>query len=514
MDQGYTGLFGCIKDATIEDLGIEKGIVIGKTRAAALVAYVHNRSTIRNCYSKAMVYANADTGALAGVVAGADVQIKNCYNTGAVFAKKFTSSTGGLIGYVGNSSHNFTMENCYNVGNFYGLIGKVGTAENAVARNCYSVGSVSLYRVQENLLSTDTAQIGKDTLINYAPVLGPAYEADSRMLNRGYPVLTWENGPKITEPLLDESLKLNHSLNLASDISINFLVPVSLLEGYDLSTVYVESTVENYAGETFLGTETVRMEPVQKGAYYYFILTGITAVQMNDTVSSVLYGVKDGQPYYSKADLYSVAKYAYSQLDKSLTAAPASLKALCADLLRYGAKAQIYKDYRVSTLADINMTEAHKAYLSDLDTVTFGNNNADLGNLANAPVTWVGKSLELDSKVCLKFIFNTSNYTGALADLRLKVSYKDIYGETMHVTVTEVTAYNLERNQHAFSVDALLASELREVVSVQIYAGESPVSSTLQYSADTYGNNKTGALGELCKALVAYSDSAKNYFNG
>ena len=115
-------------------------------------------------------------------------------------------------------------------------------------------------------------------------------------------------------------------------------------------------------------------------------------------------------------------------------------------------------------------------------------------------------------KVCLKFVFNTSKFSGSLADLYLKVTYKDIYGETMEVNVTEVTAYDPAQNRYAFSVDALLASELREVVSVQIYSGKTPVSSTFQYSADTYGNNKTGTLLELCKALFAYSDSAKAYF--
>ena len=91
-------------------------------------------------------------------------------------------------------------------------------------------------------------------------------------------------------------------------------------------------------------------------------------------------------------------------------------------------------------------------------------------------------------------------------------SQERIYGETMEVNVTEVTAYDPAQNRYAFSVDTLLASELREVVSVQIFAGDSPVSSTFRYSADTYGNNKNGDLLELCKALFAYSDSAKAYF--
>ena len=65
---------------------------------------------------------------------------------------------------------------------------------------------------------------------------------------------------------------------------------------------------------------------------------------------------------------------------------------------------------------------------------------------------------------------------------------------------------------YVFTLDTLLAAELRAIVSAQIFAGETPVSCTLQYSADTYGNNKTGPLLHLCKALFAYSDSAKAYF--
>ena len=60
----------------------------------------------------------------------------------------------------------------------------------------------------------------------------------------------------------------------------------------------------------------------------------------------------------------------------------------------------------------------------------------------------------------------------------------------------------------------MCSSDLRAVLSAQIYEGDTPVSHTLQYSPDTYGNNKKGDLLELCKALFAYSDSAKTYFAG
>ena len=188
------------------------------------------------------------------------------------------------------------------------------------------------------------------------------------------------------------------------------------------------------------------------------------------------------------------------------------LKTLCADLLRYGAKAQIFKTYRTDSLADAGMTEAHRASLSDLQAVTFGNTNRVLDDLPAAPIAWVGKGLDLESKVCLKFIFDPVDFMGDLADLTLRVSYQDVYGDERHLTLTEPLPYDSDRGLYAFTLDTLLASELREVVSVQIFCGESPLSATLQYSADTYGNNKNGPLLDLCKALIAYSDSAKSYF--
>ncbi len=142
----------------------------------------------------------------------------------------------------------------------------------------------------------------------------------------------------------------------------------------------------------------------------------------------------------------------------------------------------------------------------------FGNTNVTLNDLPDPSITWIGKSLNLESKVALKFVFSTAGYSGDLEDLSLRVSYTDIEGKTVTTTVEEIEAYNAALQQYAFSFHGLLAAELRSVVSVQIFAGNAPVSCTLQYSADTYGNNKSGVLLELCKALFAYSDSAKIYF--
>ncbi len=315
---------------------------------------------------------------------------------------------------------------------------------------------------------------------------------------------------EVKEPVEEAKWKMGHTLNLASDISVNLVIGKSLLEGFDMETVYVLAELDTYEGDIKTGAKTIKILPKEQNEYYYFTLKGLTAVNMNDRIRSVLYGTKDGQVYYSPVDEYSVATYAYSQMNKAAVAR--SLKVLCADLLRYGAKAQIFKGYRTDSLADAAMTNAHKAYLSDMSKVAFGNTNVTLNDLSAPSITWAGKVLNLQSKVTLKFVFNTAGYSGNLDDLNLRVSYTDIEGKSVTTIVEEIEAYNAVSGLYAFSFDSLLAAELRSVVSVQVYAGETPVSCTLQYSADTYGNNKTGTLLDLCKALFAYSDSAKAYF--
>jgi hypothetical protein len=148
---------------------------------------------------------------------------------------------------------------------------------------------------------------------------------------------------------------------------------------------------------------------------------------------------KDGESYISTEDAYSVADYAYNQLGKGTSAE--KLKKLCANLLRYGAAAQEYKSYRTDALADSKLTTAQQAYLVDLETVTFGNYNRQLGELANATVQWVGKSLILDSKITLRYVVNVSKYSGNVEDLTLRVTYKDYKGEEKTMTIANPQPY-------------------------------------------------------------------------
>ena len=301
-------------------------------------------------------------------------------------------------------------------------------------------------------------------------------------------------------PVVDESVRIRHSLNLQSDISVNLIVPVSVLEGYD--RYVMECTV---AGKTFLP------EAVVKGDYVYFVVDGIMATQMNENIHSVLHLIKGNTEYVSLEDDYSVACYAYSVLNKD---AADNIKTLCANLLRYGSLAQIFKGYQTDALADEEMTEVHKSYLTDMETVVFGNNNRLLGDVTEPTVPWFGKTMVLDSKVTMVYVVNLKNYEGAIEDLTLRVSYENVNGERIDTVLDNIQIHDEAMGLYSFKLDSLLAAELRAVVTAAVYSGETQVSETLCYSADTYGRGKTGTLAELCKALFAYSDSARAFFAG
>ncbi|MBR6825912.1 MAG: hypothetical protein IKM59_05120, partial [Oscillospiraceae bacterium] len=89
----------------------------------------------------------------------------------------------------------------------------------------------------------------------------------------------------------------------------------------------------------------------------------------------------------------------------------------------------------------------------------------------------------------------------------------NVKGVPQTLTLSNPQVYHADKGFYAFTLDTLLAAELRSVLSVQIYEGDTPVSCTFRYSSDTYGLNKKGPLLDLCKALFAYSDRAKAYFS-
>ena len=116
------------------------------------------------------------------------------------------------------------------------------------------------------------------------------------------------------------------------------------------------------------------------------------------------------------------------------------LKALCAELLRYGSMAQVFKGYSTDRLADSNMTEEQRALLTDLSSVTFGKNNKVLSEIIAPKVTWAGKSLILDSKVTIRYVVDIKDSSVNADDLSIRVRYTDYAGVEKAAIALTLTA--------------------------------------------------------------------------
>ena len=221
---------------------------------------------------------------------------------------------------------------------------------------------------------------------------------------------------------------------------------------------------------------------------------------------------KDGQEYYSRTDVYSVAEYAYGKLDSTKATDTAELKTICANLLRYGSMAQTQFGYRTDALVDANMTDAHKAFLTDLNTVEMKDYRKQLSDLDTVIVPWKSTTLELGNKVIMCLIANLANYSGDPSELSMRLSYIDSKGQNITVE-RPLKLYDEAKMLYAVSYDGLRATEMRTIVSAAIYLNGTRVSKTVEYSIESYGaRSKDPAMQELCRAMLAYGDAANAFF--
>ena len=173
LDNSYVGLFGCIRNAVIENLGVELDAagIIGGGDTGALVGRQTaiasgSSSTIKNCYATGNVAGamntNYNVGGLVGqqylTIIGFDsflltTYIQNCYATGNVMTLgSGNTSAGGLVGkqYSNGGGNRNYIQNCYATGNVYAYAsgGGIVGVQNADSSNgnaveyCYSTGIV------------------------------------------------------------------------------------------------------------------------------------------------------------------------------------------------------------------------------------------------------------------------------------------------------------------------------------------------------------------------------------
>jgi len=160
----FQGLFGTIRGATVENLGIENCDITGEWFVGGLVGKNYS-STLSNCYATGNV---SGAGVYAGGLVGdnsSSSSLSNCYAAVNVSGGMFV---GGL---AGENYDNSTISNCYATGNVSGTDGYLGglTGSNSSSSslsNCYATGDVSVTGEDVNATSEDVGGLTGDNYDN------------------------------------------------------------------------------------------------------------------------------------------------------------------------------------------------------------------------------------------------------------------------------------------------------------------------------------------------------------
>lgn len=110
------GLFGNCYNATIKNVGIASGLIVGADRTGSIVGIAHGDTKLINCWNAATVIGGGTDGAggLVGAVLDGKATLKNCYNLGLVYNNK--NAAAGLVGVVRQSGSGFAVNNSYSAG--------------------------------------------------------------------------------------------------------------------------------------------------------------------------------------------------------------------------------------------------------------------------------------------------------------------------------------------------------------------------------------------------------------
>ena len=324
----------------------------------------------------------------------------------------------------------------------------------------------------------------------------------------------------------DQNLKIKTaSITLQSDLSINYYVADSVLDGW--GDPYIElrkaqyDTDGNVTGyETKIVSEFVLANAASDGTpCHVFKFSGISAFEMGSNITATIYAVRsnDGRLCKGKTVNYSVLTYATNQLRKTKNA---KLRTLLVDLLNYGSAAQIYWNYNTANLANANLTEEQQSYATTENPQL--TNYREMIKNDGATVSFKTCSLSLKEKVMINYYLNLSAYIGEVNDLELHVSFIDTDGkqktEIIGSSEFEYKPHTDGNYYYVANFSSLNAIQMRTLCTAEVFSKTSGlrISNTVVYSIESYAQSKSigtnESLANLVIAMMKYGDSTENFF--
>ncbi len=179
----------CISNSSNTGMITARGLLCG-----GIAGQVAGESLIRGCYNNADISNTGNhTAGIAGIITSS--KIEDCYSIG-----KITSTANAVGGIVGTAQTNSTIKNCYSASNINAttstkgsILGNNENGNSVTLENCYYLDTIGIGGVagtdDENTKATLEDDMKKNSFANS---LGGAFKYDSKKINGGYPLLSWQ----------------------------------------------------------------------------------------------------------------------------------------------------------------------------------------------------------------------------------------------------------------------------------------------------------------------------------
>ncbi len=309
----------------------------------------------------------------------------------------------------------------------------------------------------------------------------------------------------VTKP---ESNITAHNMELSDDITVNYYAKV------DSAHTGAEMRFTMNGKETLVSGVATDEDGV-----LVFPFRGVAPQCMGDNIKAEL--VLGDEVLDAKLE-YSVRAYCDEVLSKSASelglsdAKLAALKVLVADMLEYGAAAQIYNGYKTGAL--VNDGVSGKSEYAELEST---DKAIDESGADGLEITGVGMYFDYVNS----FYVNFTALDYAEDEMCILV-YNTVTEEETEYTLADCVAISEAEGKYVLVTDAIFTTSYDDVYFIELYTyssrGKLVCQQTLEYSVASYVyamQNKTEPDGtltpmaELARAVYLYGTSAAAYKN-
>ena len=378
-------------------------------------------------------------------------------------------------------------------------------------------------------------------------VAGRFVRSDNKLVNDSAISFKYTDGKAVVRPVnvATSTIGATANLDLEAAIQLRFGVKTANYNNAKLADIYmvIDMADENglFVDEEGAGITALRLTVLDKDnddpGYtdrYSFVLDGVPAKCLNNTVVGKIYCVNADGTIACKTVNYGFNTYLTKQIDKP---ASAGMDKLAAAIMNYGAAAQKNFNYNTANLLNTYLKEnASHLYIDSEDGFDAAEKASDLlfgvvsgvtSDPTNPDNNWYGNysaSIWLQDTVALDLKPNkpTSN-VGNLDTLTLEYTYIAADGTSKTETI-KYEDWKNRNGEYKASIE-MPAKYLRSDLTIKLFTNYGTenqaqvlktyyIAGVAGYAGRVYDSAATPELKVLYRAIMYYTDIANAYFAG